>query len=395
MNIYEGARSIALRRKLDAMSLYYEQRSAFSLRSHLRLTQPPRPGLSFFFHGLILSDCEYFSLNFNSGRKIRNDNSCDICLQIGARLPQNYIIRNSRLMGMWGPEENSSNLPFRLTRGKTFWMQVLLTKESFYISVNGYHCATYLYRMPYIWLSSVDVCGDVSDILIEIFYVEEYPIRVSRSIGSNLPYVDEVSWLEDTHPMTIDWLRIDVPSKFLKHIISPHSKLTIPFYGRIPGGIKFINGYAMRIVGRVLLMPESFTVTLQRGHRIWPQPTVSLLFSPNFLRSSRARVGKAVITRSAYINGMWVYREVSRFHTNLGPGKAFVIIIVCKRHRYDIYVNNKLLLTFKHQMNPEEIDMVNIRGDVQLWDVVVGSTKHVNKNSGKLNKKIDSGEMNA
>lgn len=381
MNIYEGARSIALRRKLDAMSLYYEERSALGQRKNLKLSQPPRPGLSFFFHGLILSDCEHFSLNFNSGRKIGNDNSCDICLQIGIRLPQNYIIRNSRLMGMWGPEENSTNLHFEMTRGKTFWMQVLLADESFYISVNGHHCAEYYYRMPYIWLSSVDVRGDVSDILIEIFHVEEYPIRVGRTVDQKIPFVDEVSWLQESQDMTDSWFRIDVPSKFLKHVMSYHNKLAIPFYGRIPEDIKFINGYAMRIEGRVLLMPQSFTVTLQRGHRIWPQPTVSLLFSPNFLRSSRAKVGKAVITRSAYINGVWVYREVSHFHTNLGPGKAFVIIIVCKKNRYDIYVNTKLLLTFKHQMNPEEIDMVNIRGDVQIWDVVVGSTKRTEHKS--------------
>lgn len=380
MNIYEGARSIALRRKLDAVSLYYEERSALGQRTNLRLSQPPRPGTSFFFHGFILSDCEHFSLNFNSGRKITNDDSCDICLQIGIRLPQNYIIRNSRLMGMWGPEENSTNLHFEMTRGKAFWMQVLLANDSFYISVNGYHCAKYDYRMPYIWLSSVDVCGDVSDILIEIFHVEEYPIRVGRAVGRNIPLVNEVSWLQDTQNMTDDWFPIAVPSKFLKNVMSHHKKLAIPFYGRIPADIKFINGYAMRIEGRVLLMPQSFTVCLQRGYRIWPQPTVSLLFSPNFLRNSRAKLGKAVITRSAYINGVWIYREVSHFHTNLGPGKTFVITIVCKKHGYDIYVNTKLLLTFKHQMNPEEIDMVNIRGDVQIWDVVVGCTKNEHKN---------------
>ncbi|KAH8409390.1 hypothetical protein KR222_002316, partial [Zaprionus bogoriensis] len=370
MNIYEGARSIALRRDLDAMSFYYEERSASSPRKHMNLAESPRPGLCFFFHGIILSDCEYFSLNFMSGRKI-NDGIHDICLQIGARLPQNYIIRNSRLMGKWGPEENSSNLPFQLKRGKTFWMQVLLTNDSFYVSVNGYHFAQYYYRMPYVWLSAVDVRGDVSDIVIEVFHVKEYPIRVHLSVAKFLPKVQELHWAQNAHTMAQDWLRIDVPSKFLKHVGGPQSRLNLPFYGRIPDDKKLTDGQALRIEGRVHLMPQSFTVALQIGQCVWPQPTVSLFFSPNFLRSSRARVGKAVIVRSAYINGEWVNREVSRLYTNLAPGKAFVIMIACRKQRYDVYVNNKLLLAFKHQMNPEEVDMVHIRGDVKLWSVVV------------------------
>lgn len=383
MDIYKGARCIVLRRELDAMASYYEERSASSQRKHLRLIQPPRPGLTFLVHGVIHSDCEYFCLNFRSGRKVSEGHLYDICLRIGARLPQNYICRNSRLKGLWGPEENSSDLAFQLKRGKTFWMQVLLTSEEFYISVNGYHFAKYNYRMPFFWLNSVDIRGDVSDILVEIFHVEEYPIRVSGTIVKMLPYVDEIDSLQDTQPMPTDWLRIDSPSKFLKHFISPHSKLTMPFYGRIPDEKKLINGHAIRIEGRVLLMPQSFTVTLQRGHRIWPLPTISLLFSPSFTRISRAKVGKAIITRSAYINGVWVNREVSNYHTNLGPGKAFVIIIVCMKNRYDVYVNNKLLLGFKHQMNPAEIDMINIRGDVKLWNVVVGSTKLGLNKAGK------------
>ncbi|KRF85494.1 uncharacterized protein Dvir_GJ16210, isoform G [Drosophila virilis] len=38
-------------------------------------------------------------------------------------------------------------------------------------------------------------------------------------------------------------------------------------------------------------------------------------------------------------------------------------------------VHGYSLLTFKHQMNPADIDMVNIRGDVKLWNVVVERVK--------------------
>ncbi|XP_017954666.1 32 kDa beta-galactoside-binding lectin [Drosophila navojoa] len=371
MNVYSGARSIALRRDLDALSIFYEERSAANLKKQFKLSKTACPGLSFLIHGLILLDCEHFVIDFLAKPKNLKYDRRDIILQIGARLPQNYIIRNSRIMGKWGPEENSSNLPFQLKRGKTFWMQVLLTDRSFFISVNGFHFATYNYRMPYKWISGVDVRGDVSDIVIDIFHVTEYPIRVSRSLPNDLLFINDISrelLLQSSQKKPNKLQIIESPAQFVDRPIA--KALIVPFYGRMLDDEKLVDGRMMCIEGRVRLMPQSFCVTLQCGQNIWPHPTISLLFSPNFLRSSRTKVGKAIITRSAYINGKEVNREVSRLHTYLGPGKAFVLIIACRKNCYELFVNGHSILTFKHQMNPADIDMVNIRGDVKLWNVV-------------------------
>ncbi|KAH8284473.1 hypothetical protein KR044_004083, partial [Drosophila immigrans] len=368
MDVYKGIRSIALRRDLDAMSIYYKERYAASLRTKFHLPYPPRPGLTFIFHGLIQIDCEYFAIDFLTRYQKQQFDDNDIIMQVAARLPQNYIVRNFRLLGKWGPEENSSNLPFPLKRGKFFWMQVLLTEEAFYISVNGFHLTKYDYRLPYKWLHAIAVSGDVSDVIVDSFYVKEYPIRIVRSFDRLFDY--GANWAHE-HSMPRNWLSINIPSKFLKHVGSPHPPLTLPFYGRILEEEKLTDGRALRIEGRVHLMPQTFSVALQRGFCIWPQPTVSLLFRPSFVRNSRVKVGKAIITRSAFVKGAWVNREVSRLHTHLRPGKAFVIIIACRKHCYELFVNSKLLLAFKHQMNPAEVDMVNIRGDVRLWNVAI------------------------
>ncbi|XP_030380585.1 galectin-4 isoform X2 [Scaptodrosophila lebanonensis] len=378
MNVSGAIRSIALRRNLDAMSIFYEERSAVSKRFHLKLLGVAMPGLSFFFRGLILDTCEHFCIEFLTNRS--HSDGYDVALQMGARLPQNYVVRNSRFKGKWGPEECASNLPFQLKRGHTFWMQVLLTAEAYFISVNGFHFAEYEHRMPYRWLSSVEVRGDVTDIVIDQYYVTEYPNRLPASMASPLPFVYEsciTNSMNETERSTIprEWLRIDVPSKYLKLKRQLHNQLTLPFYGRMPQKDKLTEGRALRIEGRVRLLPQSFSVALQRGQDIWPQPTVSFYFCPSFARHSRAKLGKAIITRSAYINGAWVKREVSRLHTNFGPGKAFVILIACRRNGYELFVNNKSLLRFKHQMNPAGVDIVNIRGDIKLWDVVVESTR--------------------
>ncbi|EDW80224.2 uncharacterized protein Dwil_GK18874 [Drosophila willistoni] len=384
MNIFPGARTIALRRDLDAMSVFYEERSAANRRKHFKLMEAPMPGLSFFFHGLILSACEHFAIDFITRKYELSHNSAgngngdgDVLLQIAGRLPQNYIVRNSRLMGKWGIEENSSNLFFQLVRGKSFWMQVLLTEESFYISVNGFHFVEYHHRLPYRWLVGIDVHGDVSDVVVNNFYVNEYPILLSETLARPLACVYNspvIQWVEDGRFLPREWLRVDDAIATMKKLHKIHrSQITLPFYGRIPEIEKLTEGRAIRIEGRVRLMPQSFSVTLQRGQEVWPQPTASFFFSPSFLRNCRDKLGKAIITRSAFLNGCWVNREVTRMHTNLRPGSAFVIIIACRQSYYEVFVNSEKLLKFKHQMNPDIVDIVNIRGDIRLWEVVIES----------------------
>lgn len=52
------------------------------------------PGVSFVISGVILKTCERFSINLCS-----TGNKQDIALHLNPRLPQNYIVRNSKING--------------------------------------------------------------------------------------------------------------------------------------------------------------------------------------------------------------------------------------------------------------------------------------------------------
>ncbi|KAH8281865.1 hypothetical protein KR054_003415, partial [Drosophila jambulina] len=384
-SMFPGAKVIALTRDLDAISMFYEERSQSHCRKQFKVVQYPRPGQSFVFHGMISLACEHFSINFLSKQP---DQLYDVLLQVGARLPQNYITRNSRIRGMWGPEENSSNLRFQLSRGKSFWMQILLTQDVFLIAVNGYHFASYTHRLPYRWLEAVTVVGDVSDLVISSHWVSEYPVRLTHSMPKTLRVIFD----DKTVRYTIDdngegelvenvgEILEENDSFFLSGGVSNkeflfHKGIPLPFYGKVPKGFPLDEGNTLRIEGRVCLMPQSFSVALQKGQQIWPQPTVSFYFSPVFLRSKRDKIGKAVIKRGAYHNGNWVNCQETRLNTTLRPGGAFVIMIVCRKYYYELFLNTKLILQFKRQMNPAVVDIVNIRGDMKLWDVVIEDNK--------------------
>ncbi|XP_016923583.1 galectin-4 [Drosophila suzukii] len=381
MSVYPGAGTVALRRVMDAMSLFYEERSAAHRRKHFKVIQCPRPGLCFVFHGMILSACEHFAIDFLTKQGSETCEDCDVLLQIGSRLPQNYITRNSRLKGKWGPEENSSYLTFQLNRGKSFWMQILLTEECFLISVNGYHFAKYIHRMPYRWLEAVDVLGDVSDIVIDTYYVSEYPIRLTHSLPQPLPHLTKS--IRDEESMDTEWKVLSSLAKMSskKYLYQP--SLPLPFYGKIFEDVSLVEGRALRIEGRVRLMPQRFSIAFQKGQEIWPQPTVSFYFSPCFLRSRHDKVGKAIITRRAYLNGEWVNCTVSRLNTSLRPGGAFVIVVVCRDTYYELFVNNRSLFHFKYQMKPDRVDIVNIRGDIKLWEVVIEGSNIIKKAKGR------------
>lgn len=54
----------------------------------------PVPGTSFIITGIVMKSCERFSINF-----LTATNKQDIALHFNPRLPQNYIVRNSKISG--------------------------------------------------------------------------------------------------------------------------------------------------------------------------------------------------------------------------------------------------------------------------------------------------------
>lgn len=101
----------------------------------------------------------------------------DIALHINPRLPQNYIVRNSKINGRWGKEETTASLPFKLKRGQRFAIQILVTDSEYLISVNGLHFTTYAHRIPYQRVTCVQVRGDICDAKIE-----QLPIKVCINV---------------------------------------------------------------------------------------------------------------------------------------------------------------------------------------------------------------------
>ncbi|XP_030380567.1 galectin-9 isoform X2 [Scaptodrosophila lebanonensis] len=334
-----------------------------------------REGVSFTISGKIPINCERFSINFTHNNETR-----DIALHINPRLPQNYIVRNSKVQELWGREEVSSALPFMLRRGDNFSIQVLVTEACYMISVNGHHFAEYAHRLPYASVRILEVKGDVEQVNMQCDEVQAYPKRLpesqARAIALLLDDEDEIDGSSaDLINIPREWCVISSGPK--QADVSPkstHSEndqgLTLPYYGVLPPN-SLREGRYLRIEGRVRLLPHSFYINLQQGQNIWPHPVIAFHLNPRFSQGSSGAIGKAVVCRNAWYNGNWAQEERSELDTNFRPGRTFNLAIVCAADAFEVYVNRKFITAFKYHVKLDLVDTVYIQGDIKLWNVTL------------------------
>ncbi|KRJ97009.1 galectin-4 isoform X2 [Drosophila yakuba] len=333
-------------------------------------------GISFTVTGNLSVNCERFSINL-----VYKNDSRDVALHINPRLPQNYIVRNTKVQDIWGSEEVSSALPFLLSRGEEFSIQVLVTEACYMISVNGQHFAEYTHRIPYEDVRILEVKGDVSNVEMKRSLVLKYPQRLPQSEAKNieLHIDDEINEIdasvEETIKIPHEWCLISAPntqsdSSPKSNLSSGDLGLSLPYYGALPPN-SLVEGRCLKIEGRVRLLPHSFYINLQQGQDIWPHPIIAFHLNPRFSKASSGAIGKAVVCRNAWLNGAWAQEERSEFDTNFRPGRSFCLAIVCTKTSFEVYVNRQFMTDFKYKVSPAVVDTVYIQGDVKLWNVTL------------------------
>lgn len=87
-------------------------------------------------------------------------------------------------------------MPFTLERGEQFSIQIMVTEEEYFISVNGLHFAQYKHRVPYQRVTCVQVVGDVTDVEIQQLPMQEYPEKREEAIVATIPWVRSLSHIE-------------------------------------------------------------------------------------------------------------------------------------------------------------------------------------------------------
>uniref|UniRef100_A0A1A9ZNL7 Galectin n=1 Tax=Glossina pallidipes TaxID=7398 RepID=A0A1A9ZNL7_GLOPL len=333
------------------------------------------PGTSIKVLGYTKTYCEKFSIDL-----IIENESRDIALHVRPQLPQHYVMRNSKIQGVWGKPEVASALPFNLKRGNDFCIQILVTERRFLIGVNGIHFCKFYHRSVYRDIETIEVKGDLEDISVERTKVAYYPprlpqtkpiqIRVEGSLKSDNTLTSTDIDMDEIINIPKEWLKVSLPTRTTPGS-PPRPAMTefkLPFLGTIPRG-SFINGRVLKIDGRMKLLPQSFLINIQKGCNVWPHAKIALHLRADFSLQNAGVVGRATLLRSAYVDGQWGVGKRSYINTELHPGKAFSMCILSAQTSFQVYINHSLVTEFLFRCDPRIIDTIYIQGDVKLWNV--------------------------
>ncbi|KAH8312030.1 hypothetical protein KR044_009041 [Drosophila immigrans] len=179
---------------VDAIQDCYEEYLVLPLEDNRARIDEIREGMCFTFLGQVGKKCNDFAINF-----CLDNNAQDIALHINPRFQRRYTVRNTRINQTWGPEEIGTPIGFPLDRGHRFKVQVLVTSDSYLISINNQPFAQYNHRLPFNQVRVLQIVGDVTDRQIYRTFVTGAPSQfpnfgvrrhhpVSISINLNTSY---------------------------------------------------------------------------------------------------------------------------------------------------------------------------------------------------------------
>ncbi|KAK9976960.1 hypothetical protein ABG768_018988 [Culter alburnus] len=124
----------------------------------------------------------------------------------------------------------------------------------------------------------------------------------------------------------------------------------VPYKSVIPGGLQ--PGKVIIIHGVISPQANRVVISLRHKHGI------AFAYSPRF--------DENVVVRNTYQDGQWGAEERSEL-LPYKRGALMQVTIFCSHHQYEVFVNGEKTHTYKHRYTKlEEIDVLDIRGDMQL-----------------------------
>uniref|UniRef100_A0A8C1MQQ5 Galectin n=1 Tax=Cyprinus carpio TaxID=7962 RepID=A0A8C1MQQ5_CYPCA len=269
-------------------------------------------GMSITVCGRVLPDANRFHVDLQNGS--------DVALHFNPRYNSGgYVIINSRMNGVWGEEKNKSQTSF--PRGQLFALQILVTLSSYQISTNRESFSEFKHRIPFSYAEQICIDGKVELSLVAFQYL--------ANSSKCVPSLNVTFNLQPHHP-------------------APPGSLVIPYKSIIDGGLR--SGKVIIIQG--VINSEGMEIFLR--HRTG----IAFYYRPHF--------DENVIVCNSYEDGKWGENETYEL-TLIKIGEPLQVTIFCSCHGYEVFVNGQQTHTYSHRYaNLQEIDVLDIRGDVQL-----------------------------
>ncbi|KAK2831421.1 hypothetical protein Q7C36_016507 [Tachysurus vachellii] len=287
-----------------------------------------KDGKSIIVSGRVLPGANRFHVNLQCGSRP----DANIALHFNPRYDSSsgYIVTNTKHNNTWGTEERIHQSHFPM--GNPFNLQILVTSQSYKISVNGIHIKDYMHRIPFNMVDTIGVDG----------MVEVNTINFQDPAG----FVPAQSGFQP---------QFAYPSGYSAPAFPAPVNYSVPYKSIINGGL--YPGKNITIQG--VVNPQACRFNINLRHR----SGIAFHFNPRF--------DENVVVRNTQTMEKWGSEERSGgmpFH----KGQNFQIIISCNPHHYNVFVNGNQICTYNHRFTSlGEIDVLEVTGDLSLTAVTV------------------------
>ncbi|CAG9119525.1 unnamed protein product [Plutella xylostella] len=178
------------------------------------LTEPLRIGSHIVCTGTPDEDLPWFTINIGTGGAM--EARPDVAVHFNVRMPQRYVVRNTRRHARWGPEENTSfkSFPFKFER--PFTIEVIVDELETLWAVDGAHYCSYAHRNPSPFTAAwVQVIG-IRDASLNVQTCDVYPMLAPPplEVPKRASYDSEPDVDVDWQPNVIASLENGIPEGY-------------------------------------------------------------------------------------------------------------------------------------------------------------------------------------
>ncbi|KAH7714258.1 galactoside-binding lectin family protein [Aphelenchoides avenae] len=281
-----------------------------------------QPGQSLIIRGIVVGRTE-FVVNLTSGPRVEFDeatNTLDnrlLCVKVDITAKKVHL--NACIDGEWGRE---GTVKHKWQQGDEFDIRIRCHEEEFEIFIEHKLVARFAHYVPLTNISHIYINGDVE--LYSVSWEGKYYVSVSLRPKTNL---------------------------LLQ---------AIPYAADIPGN--FYPGRKLYVSALAKNRAKQFTIDFHSGEEI------ACRVNPRF--PAKVWENYIKIICNSQIGGNWGQEE--RLQAEVFPfrrKRSFDLLIYCEESKFVIYVDDVLIGTFEHRINPRNLDRLTVDGDIVLQGV--------------------------
>lgn len=316
----------------DALDFESQLAEARDVKFTQTLTEPLSIGSHIICTGTPSNDLPWFAVNIGSGDI--DSGRGDIAVHFNVRLPQNYVVRNTRRHNKWGPEETTAFRLFPFKTDHPFTIEIVVDEKETLWAVDGIQYCSYAHRNPSpLTAEWVQVTG-IRDATLQIQKTDIFPTLAPSPI--------EV-------PMRPS---VDSPAEASEPAWQPNA------IASLSTGIP--EGHQLVIYGRLRPLLHSFAIDLMDTAREWPRPNV--LAHVNVRAYFESQRERQLVVLNAWL-GEWGPERRQRT-ARLIPGSRTTLRIVRQPADWAVYADDLLIGELEFRAAANGVRAVRIRGDL-------------------------------